>query len=338
MQSESSRAEMGRLVVGFSVSIAVSAVAELRIADHLANGPKTAYDLARLSGADEHFLRRVLRYLASEGVFAEQAGDVFALTDRSQWLRSDVAGSLRPRAAFSGSALSWTAWGRLLDAVRTGTSAFRLAYGQGLFDHARSHPDAAATFNAFMAEQTAASVRAVLEAYSFAGVRDMVDVGGGHGALVAGVLRAHADLRGVLFDLPEVVATARPWLERAEVADRCRAIGGDFFEAVPTGADLYALKFILHDWPDAECVRILRNCRQAMAPGGRVLIVEHVVPEVSGPHVARFMDINMLVMTSGGRERTRHEFAQLLAAAGLRLQAVAPTTVGLCVLEGLALS
>lgn len=325
MQSESSLAEMRRLITGFSVTIAISAVAELRIADHLSDGPKTASDLARLSGTDEHFLRRVLRYLASEGVFAEQEGEVFALTARSQWLRSDVPGSLRPRAVFFGSALSWTVWGRLLESLRKGTSAIQVTFGQSLFDYVRRQPDAAATVNTFMAEQTAASVAAVLDAYSFAGVREMVDVGGGRGALLAGVLQANAGLRGILFDLPEVVASAGPLLDRAGVIDRCKVIGGDFFEAVPGGADLYALKFILHDWTDADCIRILRNCRQAMAKGGRVLIVEHVVPEESGPDFARFMDLNMLVFTSGGRERTQHEFAQLLAAAGLELRALVYT-------------
>jgi predicted O-methyltransferase YrrM len=145
-----------------------------------------------------------------------------------------------------------------------------------LFDYVKSQPDAAATFNAFMADQTAASVAALLEAYDFAGVREMVDIGGGGGALLAGVLQAYVGWRGILFDLPEVVATAGPVLDRAGVADRCKVIGGDFFAAVPTGADLYALKFIVHDWADADCIRILQNCRRSMAEGGRLLIIEHV--------------------------------------------------------------
>jgi hypothetical protein len=336
MESESSLTEMRRLVVGFSVTMAISAVAELGIADHLSDGPKTSSDLARLSGADEHFLRRVLRYLVSEGVFAQKDGDVFALTDRSQWLRSDVPGSLRPRAIFTGSPLNWTAWGRLLEGTRNGTSPMQVAFGQSLFDYAKTHPDAAAAFNAFMAEQTASSVAAIVKAYDFAGVREMIDIGGGRGALLAGVLQAYGDLRGILFDRPEVVATAGPVLDR--IADRCKVIGGDFFAAVPTGADLYVLKYIVHDWSDADCIRILRNCRQSMAKGGRVLIIEHVVPEESGPDFANYMDLNMLVMTSGGRERTQREFAQLLAGAGLRLRAAVPTAIGLHVLECVSLA
>jgi predicted O-methyltransferase YrrM len=333
MQGAPGVVEMRRLITGFSVTISISAVAELGIADHLSEGPKTASDLARLSGANEDFLRRVLRYLASEGVFEERAGDAFALTERSHWLRSNVPGSLRPRAVYTGNALSWMTWGSLLQCMKTSVSGFEVAFGEGIFDYVRTHPDAAATFNAFMAANTAASVEAILAAYNFSGVRELVDVGGGRGALVAGVLQANAGMRGILFDMPEVVATAGPLLDQAGVADRCKVIGGDFFEAVPAGADLYALKFILHDWPDAKCIRILRNCRQAMAPGGRVLVVEHVVPKDGGPHISKFMDINMLVNTSGGRERTRQEFEQLLAAAGLQLRQLAPTAIGLCTLE-----
>lgn len=337
MQSDPSLVEMRRLIAGFSVTMAIATVADLKIADHLSDGPKTSSDLARLSGVDEHFLRRVLRYLASEGVFAEQDGDVFALTAESQWLRSDVPGSLRPRAVFAGSALNWKAWGSLPASLRTGMSAVQVAFGQSLFDYVKSQPDAAATFNTFMAEQTAASVAALLDAYSFAGVREVIDVGGGRGALIAGVLRAHTQLRGILFDTAEVVATAAPLLDRAGVTDRCKVISGDFFAAVPAGADLYVLKFILHDWPDADCIRILKNCRQAMATGGRVLIVEHAVQKESGPDFAKFMDLNMLVLSPGGRERTRQEFTQLLAAAGLQLREFLPTVIGLYALECVSL-
>lgn len=324
---------MRRLVSGYSLSIAVSAVAELGIADRLAAGPRSAEDLAAACGVDADFLRRVLGYLAGEGVFAALAGDRFALTEASHWLRADVPGSLRPRAIFVGSAMSWSAWGALLQALKTGRSAAEAVFGETLFEHLKRDPAAAAIFNGFMAGQTAASVSALLDAYDFAGTREMADVGGGRGALLAGVLRAHAGARGILFDTPEVVGSALPLLESAGVAERCRIVGGDFFRAVPEGADLYALKFILHDWRDADCVRILKNCRRAMAADGRVLVIEHLLPEESGPHFARFMDVNMLVMTDGGRERTQAEFERLLAAADLRLRRVVPTAIGICALE-----
>jgi O-methyltransferase domain len=331
MHSEPGFAEMRRLIVGHALTITISAVATLKIPDHLAEGPKDTATLARLTGTHEDFLRRVLRFLASEGVFAALDGDRFALTERSRWLRSDVAGSLYARAVFTGSSLSWTGWGKLLDGLKSGTSTTEAAFGQPLFDYLKTAPDAA-TFYDFMAQQTAASVAALLEAYDFAGVREIVDVGGGHGALLAGVLLANREARGILFDMPEVVAGAQPLLDRAGVADRCRMVGGDFFAAVPPGADLYLLKFILHDWSDSQCVGILRNCRQAMAEGGRVLIVEHMISEGAGPDIARFMDINMMVFTSG-RERTRAEFVDLLDAAGLQLRKAVPTAIGLYALE-----
>jgi predicted O-methyltransferase YrrM len=286
-----------------------------------------------LTGADEAFLRRALRYLASEGVFEEREDDSFALTERSEWLQSDAVGSLRPRAVFVGSSLNWAAWGKFLQTLRTGRSGVEAAFGETLFPYLKGHPEAAGKFSKFMADQTEASVAALLGAYDFAAVREMVDVGGGRGALIAGVLKANAGLRGILFDMPEVIATALPLLEQAGVSDRCEVIGGNFFDAVPAGADLYALKFILHDWSDDRCIRILRNCQEAMAPGGRVLIVEHIVPTERGPHFSKFMDITMLVMTSGGRERTKEDFIQLLNAAGLQLRRSTPTAIDLCVME-----
>jgi len=333
MEDRSGFDEMRRLICGFAVSAAISAVAELGIADHLAEGPRTSSDLARRSGADEAFLRRTLRYLASEGVFEELEDDSFALTRRSKWLRADAAGSLRPRAISIGGTLSWAAWGEFLQSVRTGKSGVEVAFGDTLFAYLKDHPDAAADFNKRMADRTAASVAALLDAYDFAGVRDLVDVGGGRGALIAGVLKANAGLCGILFDTAEVIATAHPLLEHAGVSDRCKVIGGNFFDAVPAGAELYVLKSILHDWSDDRCIRILTNCREAMAPGGRVLVVEHVVPAERGPHYSKFMDVHMLVMTSGGRERTEQEFVRLMSAAGLQLRRSIPTAIDLWVME-----
>lgn len=329
-------AEMWRLISGYALTITLSAVAQLGIADRLAQGPQKAADLAKACGVDADFLRRVLRYLASEGVFEQQADDRFALNAVSGWLRSGIPGSMQPRAAFVGSRIAWPAWGHLLQALQTGKSGMEAAFGETLFEVGQRDPESAAIFNSFMAAQTAASVRALLDAYDFSTAREMVDVGGGRGALVAGVLQAQAGMRGILFDLPAVVASAPPLLDSAGVAERCRIVGGDFFQSVPAGADLYALKFILHDWRDADCITILKNCRAAMATGGRVLIIEHLVPEEPGPHFAKFMDINMLVMTDGGRERTQEEFERLLGAADLRLAQVFPTAMGINALECVA--
>lgn len=332
MQGDASFSEMRHLICGFSVTIAIAAVTELGIVDRLADGPKTAADLATATGTEASVLERVMRYLAGEGVFDER-NDAFALNDRSQWLRAGVPGSLRPRAIFAGSAMNWTAWGNFLHSVRTGESGFQTAFGKSLFEYLKDHPADAATFNTFMADQTATSVGAILGAFDFTGVREFVDVGGGRGALVSGVLQAYPALRGVLFDLPEVIATATPLLEQAGIADRCKAVGGSFFDGMPANADLYALKFVLHDWPDTECIRILQNCRHVMAADARLLIIEHVVPTTHGPHFAKFMDMNMLALTAGGRERTEAAFARLLAGVGLKLRRVVPTAIDIAVLE-----
>lgn len=332
MQSDAGFSEMRHLICGFSITIAIAAVTELGIVDRLADGPKAITDLATATGADADALERVMRYLASEGVFDED-GNAFVLNDRSRWLRTGTPGSLRPRAIFAGSALNWTAWGSFLQSVRTGESALQAAFGKSLFEYLKDHPADATTFNTFMADQTATSVDAILQSFDFTGVREFVDIGGGRGALVSGVLQAYPTLQGVLFDLPQVVATVAPLLRQAGVADRCKPIGGSFFEGVPANADLYALKFVLHDWPDAECIRILKNIRQAMTVDARLLIIEHVVPTTRGPHFAKFMDMNMLALTAGGRERTEAAFARLLAEAGLTPRRMVPTAIDIAVLE-----
>jgi hypothetical protein len=326
--------QMRRQICGFAVTMAISAITRLGIPDLLAEAPRTAEALAGAVGADLDFLARTLRYLASEGVLDARADGSFALNERSQWLRSEIAGSLAPRAAWSGSPLSWGSWGGLLAAMRSGRSGLEAAFGKPMFEFLEQDPDSAAMFNRFMTGQTAASVAAFLAVYDFAGIGLLVDVGGNRGALLAGVLAANPAMRGILFDLPKVVAHAAPVL--ADVAERCSVVGGDFFAAVPEGGDAYALKFILHDWNDERCVRLLEHCRRAMVPGGRVLVIEHVVPEEPGGHIAYYMDLNMLTMTDGGRERTEAEYRALLQRAGLTLRRSLPTPIGVNVLEAIA--
>ncbi|MFO1059134.1 MAG: methyltransferase [Dongiaceae bacterium] len=326
--------EMRRQICGFAVTAAVSAVTRLGLPDRLAQGPRRAEELAGEVGVDAVFLARTLRYLASEGVLEARADGSFALNERSRWLRSDVAGSLAPRAAFSGAPLSWAGWGGYLAALRSGRSGVEAAFGKPLFELLQQDADSAAIFERYMTGQTAASVAALLAVYDFAGIGLLVDVGGSRGALLAGVLAAHPAMRGILLDLPKVVAHAGPVL--AGVAERCSVVGGDFFTAVPAGGDAYVLKFILHDWDDARCATLLEQCRRAMAPGGRVLVMEHIVPEGPGPHMAHFMDLNMLALTDGGRERTEAEYRALLRRAGLALGRSLPTPIGVNLLECLA--
>jgi hypothetical protein len=328
--------QMRRQICGFSITMAIAAIAQLGIPDRLAAGPRRPEDLAAQVGAHPEFLSRTLAFLASEGVLELRPDGAFGLNERSRWLRSDVEGSLAPRAIYSGAPVSWKAWGAFAAALASGRSGFEEAFGKPMFAYLPEDPGSAAIFNRFMTGQTAASVAAFLAAYDFTGLRLLVDVGGGRGALVAGVLAAYPELNGMLLDMPQVIEGAGAVMDASGVRERCRLVGGDFFAGVPEGGDAYVLKFVLHDWNDERCVTILEGCRRAMAPGGRVLVMEHIVPDQQGPHIARFMDLNMMMMTDGGRERTEAAYAALLARAGLALRRSFPTPIGVSVLEAFA--
>ncbi len=328
----SAAAALRRLIVGYRLSQAFSVVAKLGIADLLKDGAKSVDDLARTTGAHPPSLHRVLRLLASEGVFAETDPGRFELTPLAEPLRGDARESLRARAIFDGEECNWRAWGSLLHSVATGEPAFDHVHGAGLFSYLSRHPAAAAHFDALMTEQTTPWARAVVEAYDFSGIGTLVDVGGGYGALLAAILAAHPPMRGILYDLPHVIAAARPKLEATSVADRCDAIGGNFFEAVPEGGDAYVLKQILHDWDDDRCETILRNCRRVTPKGGRLLVVEALIPPGNEPGYAKFMDLMMLALLTG-RERTEEEYRRLLEATGFALSRVVRTPAEVSVIE-----
>lgn len=335
MSSSDSFTALRRLIVGYRLSQALSAVARLGIADLLKDGPKHADELARETGTHAPSLYRVLRLLASEGIFAEQKRGHFALTALAEPLLSDAPRSLRARAIFEGEPWNWGPWSNLLHSVRTGGSAFDHMFGMGLFDYLEQHVDASASFNRLMAEQTTAQARDILQVYDFAGVDILVDVGGGHGALLAAVLRARPGMRGILFDLPQATARARTELEAAGVADRCEIVEGDFFETVPEGGEAYLLKYILHDWDDEQCQKILGNCRRAMARGARLVVVESLIPPGNEPHYGKYLDVSMLVITKG-RERTEQEYGSLFRETGFTPSRMVPTRAELSVIEAIA--
>ncbi len=325
---------LGRLIVGYRVSQALCVAAKLGIADLLSDGPRHIDDLAAATGTHARSLYRLLRVLASEGVFTEQGDGRFALTPVAESLRSDVAGSLRTRAMFDGMPGAWGAWGALLHSVRSGESAIEHSSGQDFFGYLKSHPDEAKIFNEVMAAQTSAAARAILEAYDFSKIGMLVDVGGGVGALLAAILQACPSMRGVLFDQRQVVANAQSRLNATGVLGRCETVGGNFFESVPAGGDAYILKHILHDWDEHNCQRILKNCRHAMAKEGRLLVIEILIPPGNEPHYGKFLDLQMLVLTSGGRERTQAEYRELFASAGFALSRVVPTKSDVFLIEG----
>ncbi|HEX5502371.1 MAG TPA: methyltransferase, partial [Thermomicrobiales bacterium] len=242
--------ELQRLLSGYRVSQAIYVVAALGLADLLRDGPRGSDELAQATATHAGALYRVLRFLAGVGLFDEVAPRRFALTPLGAGLRSDLPASVRPLALMLLDPSQWRPWGELLHSVRTGETAFDYTHGMGRFDYLAEHPDAAAAFNAAMTSNTAASGAAITDAYDFSGIARLVDVGGGHGLLLATALRAHPALRGVLFDRPEVVAGAAATLAAAGVAERCEIDGGDFFTAVPPGGDAYVLRQVIHDWDD----------------------------------------------------------------------------------------
>jgi len=321
-------ARLRSLIIAFQQSAAVHVAADLGLSDLLAGGPRSVSDLAAATGTDEDTLHRLLRALATIGVYEEQPDGSYAVTDVGAGLRSDLPGSLRPLALTVSAPAHWAAWGALGHSVRTGENAFVAVHGVDVWEHRRSHPTENHDFNDNMAALTFSVAGAVAEVYDFSDLSTVVDVGGGRGALLAAVLERHPHLTGTVLDLPQAVAAEPP---SAALAPRWQAVAGSFFEEVPE-ADAYLLKAILHDWPDERCVDILRTCGRSLRPGGAVLVVETVVGRPGFEVQAAFSDLNMLVMP-GGRERTEQAYAALFAAAGLRLDGVIDTSSPMSIVE-----
>jgi hypothetical protein len=321
------------MVNGFKVSQALHVVATFRIADLLKSGPQSSDDLAAVTGTNGRSLYRVLRALASVGVFREDPDGHFALTPLGQCLRSDAPEPVGPWAVYVGQPEYWQAWGHLLESVRTGEHAFRHAHGMNTWEYYAHHPEAAAAFDCAMTSRSRRQADAVLEVCNFGRFGCVVDVGGNQGAFLTAILAHHPSVRGVLFDQPNVVEGAAEVLRSAGVADRCQIVGGDFFDAVPSGGDAYVLKFVLHDWGDEPAKAILRNCRRAIAADGRLLVIESEISPPNEGAIGKFLDLTMLVHT-GGQERTREEWAALFAAAGFRVASVTPTEAQVSIIEG----
>jgi hypothetical protein len=320
--------ELQRLASGYRVSQAIYVAARLGIPDLVTDGARGSDDLAQAAGAHAPSLDRLLRFLAGVGLFDEVAPGRFALTPLGAGLRAGVPGSLRPMTLMLLDEHYWRPWGHLLRSVQTGETAFDHVHGMGTFDYLGQHAEAAETFNEAMTSNTARFGDAITRAYDFSAVERLVDVGGGHGRLLATVLRAHPAMRGVLFDAPGVAPGAAPVLAAAGVLDRCEIAGGDFFEAVPAGGDAYILRQIIHDWDDDRAARILGNCRSALGDGGKVLVLERALePDPRDCLPVLHVDMEMLVNV-GGLQRTDDGYRALFARAGLRLTEVVPLNDG----------
>lgn len=324
------------MLAGKFVSLSLGAAAELGVADHLAGGPTPVARLAEQCAASPDALYRTLRMLAAVGVFDERPGQVFANNAFSEVLRSDVPGSMRSMARWLGGATNTMCWAQLLETVRHGAPAVDVVLGGSIFEHFGRHPAEGAVFNGAMTDFSRQTALAAAEAGDWPATGTFVDVGGGVGFLLSTLLGKSSAARGVLFELPAVAEAAVPELARFGQAERIEVQGGDFLAAVPRGGDLYTMKHVLHDWDDDRCVRILSNCRAAMNDGGRVVVLEQVLTDAPEAAMTKMVDLEMLVMTPGGRERTADEFGALFTRAGLRLSRITPTASPICLIEGVS--
>ena len=318
-----SAADLRRLLHGHRVSEAIKVAATLGLADLLADGPRTSDDLAAATDTDAHALYRLLRALASVGVFREDEGKRFALTELGDPLRADAPDSIADWATYAGRPYYRDAWSSLIDSVRTGENAFRLIHGVDVWEYRAQHPEERVIFDRAMASNSRVITRSLPTAYDFGRFETIVDVGGGNGALLAALLAEYPDLRGVLFDQPHVV-------DGVDLGERCDVVAGSFFDAVPDGAQAYLLKWILHDWEDEQAAAILRTVRRC---GGTILVVERIIGPPNEGAEAKFADLNMLV-NPGGKERTLEEFEALFETTGYRLVGATPTPGGMHVIEG----
>jgi hypothetical protein len=332
MLDQATHEQMRRLLTSYWLTQILHVAARLGLADLLKEGPRSADDLAAATRTHPRSLYRLLRALASVGVFAEEDRHRFSLTPLADCLRSDVPGSLRAMAIMCGEE-RYQAWGELLHSVRTGQPGFEKLQGQSVFDFLHQHPEQARVFDEAMAGLHDRETAAMLDAQDFTGVQVLADIGGGNGSMLGAVLQRYPAMRGLLFELPGVIERAQANLQALGLAGRCRVIGGDFFASVPAGADTYSLRHVLHNWSDEKATLILKNIHQALGRGGRLLVVESVIPPGNEPVHAKLLDLAMLVM-GGGQERTGEEFQRLYEAAGFRLTRIVPTAAEVSVIEG----
>jgi hypothetical protein len=323
-----------QMINAFRTSQAIYVAATLGIADLLEEGPRGVNELAQATGKHGPALYRLLRALASVGVFAEQPDGQFASTPLAEDLKTNAPKSLRAWAMQCGQHYLWASWGHLLHSVRTGEPAFPKLSSRTAWEYRQAHPEEDAVFNAAMTALSAGVVEAIVQSYDFSGISVLMDVGGGEGVLLAAILAANPALRGVLFDQPHVLPGAKGLLKGAGVVERCELISGNFFESVPKGADAHLLKSVVHDWDDTATVEILRACRTAIADGGRLLVVEPIIRAGNESDPAKFSDLNMLVML-GGQERTAADFERLYTEAGFKLTDVIRTGSSMAIIEGI---
>jgi hypothetical protein len=324
--------QLTRMLASAALSRAICTIGELGVSDHIeAGSPQSIETLARLTGTHERSLYRLLRFTASYGVFREMGDQEFDHTPLSAALRTDAEGSFR--AATRQFHRMYPGWDGLDHSIRTGEPGFLKVFGEPMFDYIGHNPALGPLFDAGMTAFHGHETQAMLDAYDFSEIGTLADIGGGNGLLLTTVLGRYPQMRGVLFDLPQVAARARAGLATLGLEQRCKVVEGSFFEAVPPGADAYLMRHIIHDWTDEQSVQILSNCRKAIAAHGRVLLVEFTVAAANQASLGKDIDIMMMTFP-GGMERTDEEYAALFAQSGFRLAKVTPTRSAVSVIEG----
>ena len=313
-----------KMLFGPLMQQCICVAAKLKISDLLAERPQTIAELAAKTNTNEGALYRVLRMLSSSRIYTENKDHKFELTPMAALLRSDVPNSMYSFVIMMGDDWQWRAWGELMYSVKTGKTAYSKLYGMGAFEFRAANPEAGIVFNNAMTNLSKTVVRPIVDAYNFSGVGKVADIAGGHGMLLAGVLKANPQVEGILFDLPHVIEGASTLLTKEGIFNRVEVISGDFFESVPVGANIYILKLIIHDWDDTLSIKILKNIRSAMNDNSKVLLIEMIVPESNDPSPAKMTDLQMLVI-EGGKERTAGEYMSLLESAGFKLTRIIPT-------------
>ncbi|HJS51994.1 MAG TPA: methyltransferase [Pyrinomonadaceae bacterium] len=324
--------QMLQMMSGLWVSRGIWVAAKLGISDHLADGPKTADELAKLTDTHSDSLYRILRMLAMVGIYKEDGERKFSLTPLSETLLSDAVGTLRGAAIAEMGEVHYAAWGNIMHSVRTGEIAFDNHFGMDIWQYFQKDPEKAENFNRYMAASSELLNQAISTQYDFSSYKKLIDVGGGIGGMISAILDKNPGLNGAIYDAPSVVEQAKGFLASRGLSDRCETIAGDFFQSVPAGGDIYSMRWILHDWEDSKSITILENIKNVLPASGKLVLAEAVVPEVGEPHFSKFFDLIMLTMT-GGRERTEKEWGTLLKRAGYRIERIIPTESFLSIIE-----
>jgi hypothetical protein len=325
------RQQLLQMITSYWASMAIHVAAKLKLADLVKDAPRTADDLAKLTGTNPQALYRLLRALSSVGIFTEDDMAHFRLTPMAECLL-DVHGSQRAVALMMGDE-HFRSWGDLLYSVQTGKPAFDHIYGKPVFDWLSEHPEEAKIFDAAMTGFHGPETQAMIDAYDYAGVNTLVDIGGGNGTVLAAVLKRNPAMKGILYDLPGVIERAKQNLADQGLSSRVQTIAGSFFESAPLGGDAYQMRHIIHDWTDEQCHTILSHIRKVIPKTGKLLVIEMVVKPRNEPQVAKWLDLNMLAIP-GGRERTEAEYRDMYAKAGFRLERVVATPTEVSVIEG----